>query len=638
MTIRRLETIPRSLVPPIVAIGALLFQLIAAGEAGAQGRERAPPEVTARLQYVGTVRQLGPVAYRDPLGVISPDGVWLAFAAGRRLGLQRIEGGPIRDLARAEGQFTDLQWLPDSRHVAARERSFNRGESRWLVFDIQTGERRPLWPEGMKLQTRGGRTTLRVPGQPDGITFVDRPFSIKVEELDELTWSSSGRVAGIAHKGESSHVWLFDPDGSHAVVREIDQRFRFPAFRGGGGDIACLSKEDRDLHPQMEFSCGGAATGGFSPVAYGPFAFSDDGRRLYYAAPNELGTLDLWVRGVPGSGANPRQDQLTRFTRDTYAPSVSRNGRILFKTQDYRAHIAMVPAPGGTSRAVTTFQSEIPSWDWSGSRIGFTFGSWRRVLDDLNYPDIAQHLGYITLDGSLPEDKPGRVVRASQSEDQGMHWSPNGKWIVLHSHAEGSDDIWLQPADGSEKAHRISGDGHETGWPRWSPDGSWIVFPSFVERDNARQGVLYVIGVDQESGEVTVSQREIPLGGLVGAVAIAEWSPDSRELAFEWDDGSGTKAIYVVALDGGSPRKIHEYRSDQLFSGISVSPDFQWVAYIAPAPDGHLQVFRVPMSGGEPQQVTSDPTDKAHPAYSPNGEWIAFTIFSYKSIFWVLIP
>ncbi len=93
-----------------------------------------------------------------------------------------------------------------------------------------------------------------------------------------------------------------------------------------------------------------------------------------------------------------------------------------------------------------------------------------------------------------------------------------------------------------------------------------------------------------------------------------------------------------MARDGGLPRKVHEYRSDQLFSGISVSPDFQWAAYIAPAPDGYMQVFRVPMSGGEPQQVTSDPTDKAHPAYSPNGEWIAFTVFSYKAMFWVLTP
>ena len=36
-----------------------------------------------RLRYLTTARQLGPIGYRDPLGVVSPDGESLAFTSAQ---------------------------------------------------------------------------------------------------------------------------------------------------------------------------------------------------------------------------------------------------------------------------------------------------------------------------------------------------------------------------------------------------------------------------------------------------------------------------------------------------------------------------------------------------------------------------
>lgn len=620
------------------ALAGLCGVLGVTAELGAQVRGRAPAITRARLQYVATVRQLGPVGYRDPLGALSPDGEWLAFTSGRRLAVRRVAGGPILELALADGLFVTLGWHPDSRHVVARERSIE-GRSRWYTFDRENGEKAPLFPDDFEIRTPRASSIIAGPSGQGEITIIERRYDVKAEELAQLTWSPDGRrIAGIKPEGKRSEVWLFDSDGSNAQAREIDRRLTDPTWHANGVDVACLSMSGRDIHPQLEFSCAGSVTGGFSPVAYGPVAFSPDGRHLYYAAPNELGTLDLWVRGVPETGANPRADQLTKFARDTYGPSVARNGKVLFKTQDYRANIAYVPAEGGPTRLVTNFQSELPAWDWSGSRLSFTFGSWRHATDDLRYPEIEQHLGYVALDGTLPESQPGRVVRSSGSADRGMHWSPNGRWIVFHSQAEDYDDIWLVPSDGSEEPERIAEGDRETGWPRWSPDGHWIVYPSLTESDGALHGGLWLIGIDQESGEVTVPRQQVPLGGTFGVISEAAWSPDSRELVFESDDGSGTKAIWAVAREGGPPRKVHEFESEQRWSGVSVSPDYEWAAFIAPGDDGHFQLWRVPMAGGEAEQLTFGAVDKAHPAYSPEGDRIAFTIFNYEAIFWLLEP
>ena len=59
---------------------------------------------------------------------------------------------------------------------------------------------------------------------------------------------------------------------------------------------------------------------------------------------------------------------------------------------------------------------------------------------------------------------------------------------------------------------------------------------------------------------------------------------------------------------------------------------------MAPGPEGHFQVFRVPTAGGEPAQVTSDPTDKTQPSVAPDGRSIAFTVVTYATRFWLMRP
>src|SRR6185295_3138801 len=168
------------------------------------------------------------------------------------------------------------------------------------------------------------------------------------------------------------------------------------------------------------------------------------------------------------------------------------------------------------------FQSETPSWEPNGRRIGITYGTWRRVVDDAHYPDIAQDAGVIPVDPARPADAPSTVVHASQSEDQSLCWSPNGRWLAFHSHKDASDDIWLRPVGGASPPRRVSflGRGAEVGWPRWSPNGRWLLFDG--ASPSTHRSVMYVIGVDQESGEVTQEAREIAIQGLDAEVSHAE--------------------------------------------------------------------------------------------------------------------
>jgi Tol biopolymer transport system component len=549
--------------------------------------------VTApRLRYVTTARQKGPVGHRDPIGVLSPDGRWIAYSEGRFVKVQHVEGGPVQELEPLGLDVREIAWLPDSKHLAIPDRAWGGMGARWYVYDLE-GNRKPLWP--------------------------DAP------QISQLSWMSDGSVLGVVRWGDGFSVVRRDADGRDQTVGSSRDRLTQPLAHGSR--ISCIAG--------LRFRRDCADADSRSVVdrdVYGPFAYSPDGEVLYFASPNENDTLDLWsFRESDG-----RLERLTRFARDTYAPSVDGSGRVLFKVQDYRTFIAMAPVAGGETTPLTTFQSETPSWDATSGRVAFTFGNWRRVLDDLHYPDISQHVGFIRLDSidGTPAEAPHGIVSSSTSEDQGQAFSPDGKWIAFHSHYGPSDDIWMVPSDFSKAPWQLTKGGYETGWPRWSKDGRFVVYSTGKGRE--APGRAYVLRIDGDKGTLLEPEKEVPLRDFEGEVSHAEWIDGSEELALEVLLAPGRKGIYRVSRGGGRPRRVHEFECEERTSAISVSPDGKWIAYVAPGPLGYQQVFRVPASGGTAQQITFDPSNKTHPAYAPDGTRIAFTVWQYEAQFWML--
>ena len=557
--------------------------------------------------HLATAHQKGPVAYRDPAGGVSPDGCFLAYTQGPELLVHDLAAGQVRSLGLAASQVRYLAWHPDGDRLLVHERTFDRRRQGWFVYDIGTGAKRTMW---------GGRYSRDLPRR---------------SSLLELSWAPDGEsVVGAVRTANGSQVWRIGADGASGEVVGEGGRLSFPVV-APTGLVACIERYGGVQH--LRHPCAEPPVEWLEDVQpYGHVAFSRDGAMIHYAAPNPDGILELWSRPVGGGEAR----LLASAERDVYGPAVTADGDIVYRSQHYMVSLSAVPADGGRVKRLTTFQSETPTWNPDGTEVSFTFGRWRTATDDMEYPDIDQDIGVVAVPAFLPRRAPDRIVRRSNSEDQGMHWSPNGRWITYHSHVGGTDDIYLMPADDPSAPRRISTGGHETGWPRWSPDGRWIVFPTYTRGPTgARGSALYVIPADQETGE-TLAQRAVGVGDFRHDALHAEWTPDSEYLVFEAAQGAGRKALYTVHREGGTPERFHEWASDQVHSGIAVSPDGKWVAHIAPDTAGFFQVYRVRLGGGEAEQLTLDPTRKTQPAYDPTGKWLAYTVFSYEVRFWRL--
>jgi Tol biopolymer transport system component len=588
----------------VVGLGAMLWM---------RQQPATVPSDPQRLTYVATAEQLGIVGYRDPVGALSRDGQHLVVAEGRRLFELPVGGGARVPIAIALGQI---------RHVVAD------GAGAWIFEDPGAGHRwwvassrapmRPLFNDRQEVEaTAAGEAA---------------PTRRRINELRQLAASTDGRfVAALSSGSSGAELWRIAIDGSRTEMQRVGDRIAWPAWTSTG-EIGCTMLKDRAW--RLSLPCGEPPLT-LTPdrEVIGPLAFSPATGDVFFATPTDDGVVELWSADPAGRRAARRAG----FDRDTYAPSIAARGEVLFKTQTYRTSVAELDLTTRLFQQLSTLQAETPSYHPDGRRLAVTYGTWRRVMDDAKYPDIAQEIGVIpSMPIDAPVSQPTEIIAASDSEDQAMTWSPNGKWIAFHTHREQSDDIWLRPADKSAPDRRISflGRGAEVGWPRWSPDGRSVLYNGASPAHGG--SVLFVIGVSQDSGEITAPPREIAVTGIAGELVHAEWLPDSATVVAIGKEAPGRHVIATVPAAGGPATIVHRFQSEHDFPGLAASPDGLSVAFVAPASDGFFQIFRVPLGGGTPEQITVDRGHKSQPAWSPDGQRIAYTLWSYLVQFWIV--
>ena len=109
-----------------------------------------------------------------------------------------------------------------------------------------------------------------------------------------------------------------------------------------------------------------------------------------------------------------------------------------------------------------------------------------------------------------------------------------------------------------------------------------------------------------------------------------------RSILFQASRFPDEQTLYQVPTQGGRAKRVYAFKSEQAVPGFAVSPDGRAVAIVMPAPDSFMQVFKVSVDGSNLKQLTFDPCNKTQPAWSRDGKTIAFTVWNYDALFWLL--
>jgi tricorn protease len=358
-------------------------------------------------------------------------------------------------------------------------------------------------------------------------------------------------------------------------------------------------------------------------------SYSPDGKTIAYTSfpsviqywrPRYHGSAnaDIYLRSL----ADGNTTRLTDYDGMDMWPMFSGDGRTVYYVSDVAdgtPNIVKVPVRGGKPVAVTHHQGDavrFASIARNGSLIAYEYngGLWTVKPGGGSPTELVIY--------ARSEAKANTVQRLTLNNGvTELEVSRDGKTLAFGLRGE----IWTIPAErapggpaaGADATRITNNPAHDFDFS-WSADNSQLYFVS------DRDGPYQVYAVDVK----TRKERRLTESNFDDTAPLL--SPDGKQLAFLRSGSQG--GIYVMAAEGGTPRRIAESEGNNIFdvgiTSYSWSPDGKWIAFARRDTLDVRDIWIVPVSGDGSQKavnVTHYPGDNDSPRWTADGKYLLFT-------------
>ncbi|HEX2167943.1 MAG TPA: hypothetical protein VHG09_11985, partial [Longimicrobiales bacterium] len=340
---------------------------------------------------------------------------------------------------------------------------------------------------------------------------------------------------------------------------------------------------------------------------------------------------NLFTVPIDGGDATQLTEGLAFDAQPRWSPDGSRI--VLTSDRSGSDNIWTIAADGSDARQVTKLDSkrtESPEWTPDGEYIIASIANF--------HGHSTPQLHIFHRDGGngalLVDDERRKGIGAAFGADPNMLWygSRLGDWdynadLPIYQ-------VWTFDRRTGVKTERSSryGSGMR---PTLSPDGRWLVYGSRYEDETG------LVRRDLRTGEEQwlawpVQHDDQESAATMDVLPGMSFTPDSRWLVASYGGG-----IWKIPVEGGDAVRI----PFRVRTNLAVGPKLDFdsrvpddtvfyasqVRHVVPSPDGRHIAFTAldrlwvaNADGTEPRRVTTGDASEHYPAWSPDGEWIAY--------------
>jgi eukaryotic-like serine/threonine-protein kinase len=224
----------------------------------------------------------------------------------------------------------------------------------------------------------------------------------------------------------------------------------------------------------------------------------------------------------------------------------------------------------------------------------------------------------------LPDGEPVQLTNDNQTAKMSPVFSPDGSRIAYTTvNAQYEWDTWTVP---------VLGGGPQL-WLRNASGLVWTAPHEILFAEMKKSPHMGMVAASDNRSD----QRDIYLPEGRGMAHRSYLSPDRKSmLIVEMDDNSLWMPCRLLSVDGMSPaRQVGPPNAGCTFAAWS--PDGRWMYFTANA-GGTKHIWRQPFPDGQPEQITSGPTEEEGLAIAPDGRSLVTAVGIQSVSAWLHTP